>query len=168
MKITPLTSNALMPTTNDFGGITIMSSRGIELTPGETCQIPTDLALKCPTGTYARVGNVPNNPSLSHLGILNDLIGNECRNLSITMCNQSLGNIKIHKHQPVATVLLEKSEPLMMESTTRMHGLKSILKKKTTHAKAATLSEHQMDAIVLSENPYDNEIDVKIPNVTRR
>jgi dUTPase len=165
LRITPLTTNATMPMNNNLGGITISSAAGIELTPGETCNIPTDLALKCPAGTYARVGNIPE--SHHTLSISNNIIGNECRNLSITMTNHGLQTIKIHKNQKIATVLLEKPEPLHMEQTKTMHGLKGILKH-TTSAKAAKLSDHGMDAIVLSNNPYDDEIDIRIPSATRR
>ena len=169
MKITPLTSNAKMPQMNECGGLTISSATGVELTPGETCKIPTDLAFKCPNDKYARATNIPgNNTNLSNLCIMNDLIGNECRNLGITVSNQGLETIKIHKHQQFATLMLEKTEPIMMESTSRMHGLQSILKKRITTAKAAKLSEYAMDMIVLSDNPYDDEIDIRIPSSTRR
>ena len=167
MKITPLTSNAKMPINNNYGGITISSATGMELTPGETCHIPTDLAFKCPTGKYAKVTNVPR-AGPANLCIMNNLIGDECRNLVVTVSNQGLENIKIHKHQEFATIMLERSEPVMMETTRTMHGLKGILKHRPTTAKAAKLSDHQMDTIILSNNPYDNEIDVRIPAATRK
>ena len=169
LKVTPLTSNAMMPTNNDFGGVTISSATGLELTPGETAQVPTDIALKCPDGTYARVANLPSqNNSTSNLCVMNNLVGKDCRNLSITLSNHGLDTIRIHKHQAIATLLLEKSEPLLMEPTRTMHGLKSILKQNSSNAKAATLSEFQMDMVVLSTNPYDDEIDIRIPASTKK
>ena len=166
MKITPLTSNAMMPTNNNFGGITVSSATSIELTPGETCQVPTDLAIKCPDETYARVGNIPSSNSPPALCVLNTLVGKECRNLTITMSNQGMNTVRIHKHQDIATVMLEKSEPILMEATRTMYNGNS--QRKIINAKAAKLSDHQMDVVVLSENPYDNEVDIRIPAATKR
>ncbi len=50
-----------------------------------------------------------------------------------------------------------------------MHGLRSILKNRSNITpKAASLSEHQMETVILSNNPYDNKIEVKIPQVTKK
>jgi dUTP pyrophosphatase len=108
-----LSPNAKLPNkaTSGSAGYDVYTTQNHIIKPLECIKIPTDIALTCPPGTYARIADRSSIAYPHSLFVLAGVIDSDYRgNIYVVLYNGSAGTIVLPRHAKFAQIIFEKIE----------------------------------------------------------
>ncbi|GFH45233.1 hypothetical protein CTEN210_01707 [Chaetoceros tenuissimus] len=109
LQVKPLTTEATIPTkgTSGSAGYDLYSTKDISIEPGTATLIPTDIAIKVPKGTYARIAP-RSSLALKGLDTMAGVIDSDYTgNVKVLLENRSKATQHIQKGQRIAQMIIE-------------------------------------------------------------
>ena len=195
LRVKLLSSDAKVPIrgSDSAAGFDVFSPIATSLAPGQHQVIPLDIALECPSNTYARVAPRSGLAVKHGIDTLAGVIDSDYRgNVGVVLINHGNVTTHIHQGQRIAQLIVEKIEhpslkvvQTLSDTARDTEGFGSTDKKVTpspppfpiTHlpqptvfaARAATarslatINTIKSESLELSSDPYDNRVEISLP-----